>query len=97
MIARYRPFIMRSHEARIMLAEQWLANSYRQSHGEAWREALTGELARIRLEQQRDPKRVCKQAPIAARDRSDGHPPGEPVAITQQENGVIRRLFLTGL
>jgi len=99
MIARYRPFIMRSHEARIMLAAQWLANSYRQSHGEAWREALTGEFAhiRIRLEQQRDPKRVCKQAPIAARDRSDGRPPGEPGAITQQENGVIRRLFLTGL
>jgi hypothetical protein len=99
MVARYRPFIMRSHEARIMLAGQWLANGYRQSHGEAWREALTGELARIRirLEQQPDPKRFCKQAAIAARDWSDGHPPGEPGAITQQENEVIRRLIVAGL
>lgn len=98
-IARYRPFIMRSHEGRIMLAGQWLASGYCQTHGEGWRDALVGQFAHIRsrFEQHPDQRRFCKQTAIAAHEWSDGHPAAETGFSLQYENEVIRRLIVAGL
>lgn len=99
MVARYRPYVMRGYEGRIMVAGQWLARLYRERHGEAWREALVGELDRIRFqfEQQPDQREFCKQAAIAAREWSDASPPEQLSILSRQENEIIRKLILSGL